>query len=256
MLHSFIFNFKKHRRVFDTVGFDGPPTEILNRFTTWQCRVADRPVSVGLGNANNIVGADLRVRPFACPPSSVSDALISYQQKLTGRPTMWFQLNNKRLQVVRCRQVCRGSGFKYWRRHKPYFLFSNLSNPGKHPTKAAQSDIPKKIERTMRRKAQSLSMEILKKRSFFVVQITSKKLRHRLLRDLPLPSGFAFALFWTFDRGRFSHTPFVPWVVRSNRLFGVVLAFARDHLPRVIHVYRRWGFDRGRFLWRIPNFEI
>ena len=133
MLHSFIFNFKKHRRVFDTVGFDGPPTEILNRFTTWQCRLADRPVSVGLGNANNIVGADLRVRPFACPPSSVSDALISSLQTLTGRPTMWFQFNNKRLQVVRRCQVCRGSGFKYWRRHKPYFLFSNLSNPTNIP---------------------------------------------------------------------------------------------------------------------------
>jgi hypothetical protein len=85
--------------------------------------------------------------------------------------------------------------FYYWNCENLIFLFSNLSNPGKHPTKAAQSDISKKIKWTMRRKAQILSMGVFQKKINFCNPYNITRLRHRLLRELPLPSGFTFALF-------------------------------------------------------------
>jgi hypothetical protein len=54
-----------------------------------------------------------------------------------------------------------------------FLIYSNLSNPGKKPTKAAQSDISKKIEPTMRRKAQSLSMGVFKKKINFLIRTIS-----------------------------------------------------------------------------------
>jgi hypothetical protein len=79
---------------------------------------------------------------------------------------------------------------------KPYFpVFPTLVVPDKHPTKAAQSDISEKLKRSMRRKAQSLSMEIFKKKINFYNPNDIIKLRHRLLRELPLPSALKFALF-------------------------------------------------------------
>jgi hypothetical protein len=83
---------------------------------------------------------------------------------------------------------------------------------------------------------------------YFCIQNDITKLRHRLLRELLLPSEFTFVLFYKFDCGRLPPTIPLPWVARSYRLLGFVMALARDHLPRVIQVYPRWGFDHWRFL--------
>ena len=85
------------------------------------------------------------------PDRTSDDRIPNQQQALRGRPTLSGLLRFKTL----------------------FSFFPNLSNPGKHPTRAAQSDISKKLKRSLRRKEQSLSIEVFQKESIFVIQTIS-----------------------------------------------------------------------------------
>ena len=79
---------------------------------------------------------------------------------------------------------------------------------------------------------------------------------HRLLKRFALPVREYICSFPNLRERTAFVFAVLPWVARSQVVLCIDNDLVRDHLPRVIQIYPRWGIDRNRIVIQFRKLNL